>query len=107
LNDPQLVEAARHLGRRILTEGGAGDVERARWGFRLVTGRVPGEAECAILARLLGEQREIFAANRDAAIELLSVGESHCDASVDPTELAAATVLAQAIMNHDLALLRR
>src|SRR5262245_9897014 len=61
LNDPQMVEAARFLGQRMLKEGGKSVTERARWAFRLVTGREPAAKELAILLALYEEQRTEFA----------------------------------------------
>ena len=107
LNDPQVVEAARHLGQRMLKEGGRDDAERAAWLFRLVLGRRPRPRESAVLERLLAEQRALFAADRDSARRLLAVGESKTDPALDPVELAAGTVLAEALLNHDEAVMRR
>jgi hypothetical protein len=44
-NDPQFVEAAKALGRRIEVEGGATPFERAVWAFRLCTCREPTARE--------------------------------------------------------------
>ncbi|HYE18195.1 MAG TPA: DUF1553 domain-containing protein [Tepidisphaeraceae bacterium] len=107
LNDVQQVEAARQVGQRMIKEGGKSDGERAAWAFRLVTGRAAGEKELAVLVRVLAEQRAIFSAEPGAAKKLISMGESKADAAVDPVELAAGTVLAQALLNHDEALMRR
>ena len=63
--------------------------------------------EIQVLTRLLTEQRALFSSDRKAAGELLSVGESKADPALDPIELAAGTVLAEAILNHDEAVLRR
>jgi hypothetical protein len=107
LNDTQLVEASRLLSERMLKDGGATDADRSAWLFRRVTGRRASAEETAILARLLTEQRALFAADRPAAAELLAVGEAKNDPALDPVELAAGAVLAQAILNHDAAMLRR
>src|SRR5581483_12249214 len=48
LNDPQIVEAARFLGQRMLKEGGASPSEQAAWVFRTVTDRVPTGKETAV-----------------------------------------------------------
>jgi hypothetical protein len=107
LNDPQFVEASRLLSERMLEDGGTTDADRSAWLFRRVTGRRATAREAAILARLLAEQRALFAADRPAAAELLAVGEAKNDPALDPVELAAGAVLAQAILNHDAAMLRR
>ena len=91
----------------MLKEGGAGEDERVAWAFKLVTGREPKVKELSVLKRLLAEQREIFAADPEAAAKLLAVGEATCDESLDRTELAAGTALALALLNHDEAVMRR
>jgi hypothetical protein len=107
LNDTQIVEAARHLAERMLKEGGTTDADRVAWAFREVTARRPKEREVRVLTRLLNEQRAIFANDRKAAASLLAVGESKSDPALDAVDLAAAAVLAEAILNHDEAVLRR
>jgi len=107
LNDPQIVEAARHLAQLAIREGDLNDRGRATWMFRRVLGRFPSPKEADLLARLLAEQRSEFAANRDSALKFLEIGEAKSDPSVDPIELAAASVLAEAILNHDGAVYRR
>ncbi len=107
LNDPQIVEAARHLAERAIQNGSKDDRARAAWMFRQVLGRSPVARETDLLAQLLAEQRHHFAAEPGAAVQLLGVGEARPDPTIDPVELAACTVLAQALLNHDAAVYRR
>jgi hypothetical protein len=107
LNDIQMTEAARRLGERMLKEGGKDDGQRVAWAFRLVTSRSPNAREIKILKELFSEQRELFSNDKQATEKLLAVGESKSDPALDPAELAAATVLAGAILNHDEAVMRR
>jgi hypothetical protein len=107
LNDTTYVEAARFLGQRMLKEGGTTPVARTTWVFRTVTGRLPTESEVEILARLYAEQREEFAKDPKAAEKLLVVGEAKTDSKLDTVELAAATVLGLAVLNHDEAVNKR
>ncbi len=107
LNDPQIVEAARHLAQRALQTSGPDDPARSAWIYRQVLGRGPAPAETAILTQLLAEQRAHFATDRAAAAQLLAVGESKPDPTLDPVELAALSVLADAILNHNAAIYRR
>jgi hypothetical protein len=107
LNDPQLVEAARFIAQRMLKEGGATPGQRAAWAFRLITGRAPSEKELPVLTALLAEQRALFAADPEAAPKLLAVGESKNDACLDPGDVAAGTMLALTLLNHDAAVMRR
>jgi hypothetical protein len=110
LNDTQLVEAARKLGERMLrlgqTDGFSLEAQIA-WMFRTVTSRAATTRELAILTRLFEEQRALFLRGEEAALKLVAVGEAKADPSLAPADAAAATVLAQAILNHDDALMRR
>jgi hypothetical protein len=107
LNDTQMVEAARFLGQRLIKEGGSTTAERATWAFRLVTGRKPTRKESSVLVELFDEQKAEFAEDPRAAEKLLAVGASKADATLNKIDLAAATTLALAILNHDGAVYRR
>jgi hypothetical protein len=107
LNDPQMIEAARFLGQRMLQEGGKSRQEQAQWAFRLVSARAASEKESQLLAKLFDEQAKIFAQDVKAIDKLLTVGDSKNDASLPRPELAAATSVALAILNHDAAIMRR
>jgi hypothetical protein len=101
LNDPQFVEAARKLGERIIQQGGATDDTRAKWAFREVTGNAPTPEQLTLLTELTTQQREFFTTKSSDAEALLKVGDSPPDPSLDKTELATFTALAQALLNLD------
>ena len=107
LNDPQIVEAARFLGQRMLKEGGATPKEQVAWVFRMTTGRMATEREIDVLARLLAEQMELFKSDPKAAAKLLAVGEARNDPKLNALDVAASTVLALTVLNHDEAVMRR
>jgi len=107
LNDVQIVEASRFLSQRMLKEGGSSDVEKSTWLFRLLTSRKPTASEVGVLTQLLADQRALFGSDPAAVKKLLALGESRNDPALDPVELAAGAVLAEAILNHDEAVLRR
>jgi hypothetical protein len=107
LNDVQVVEAARTLGERMLKQTDAKETQRVAWLFRTIAGRNPTAKEQPVLERLLAEQRALFAAERGSAEKLLRVGDSKADDSLDVVELAAATVLANALLNHDEFVMQR
>jgi hypothetical protein len=98
------VEAARHLARRMLTEGGATPAERLSYGFRLATARVPGERELSVLTRLLDGHLAHYRAQPEAAAKLLGVGESHRPDQLDPAEHAAYAMLGNLVLNLDEAI---
>jgi len=97
-NEPGLVEAARHLGARIVREAPGDDSQRVAWGFQAATGRRPEPAETAVLLRLWNQFRAEFAGK---PAPLLRVGASAVDESIPPAELAAATAVASAILSLD------
>lgn len=106
LNDPQYFEAARHLGYRMLREGGAEDASRLRYGFRLATGRSPCDSECTVLEESLAAQRAHYNGDLEAAKKTISVGESPVPEDVPPPDLAAYTMVASLILNLDEVLTR-
>ncbi len=101
LNDPSFTEAARVFAARILREGGTSATERIRWAWRTVLARPPVDREVAVLARLYWQNRERYAADREAADRLLNVGLAPRPVGVDGAELAAWTAVARALLNLD------
>ena len=103
LNDVTYVEAARALAQRVL-QSEPKDVGRITLACQRVLGRPPTASEKKILLRGLKRYRQQFAANPPTATQLLCVGESPRDASLDSVEHAAWTVLCSMVLNLDEAL---
>ena len=101
LNDIQYFEAARHLGHRMLIEGGAEDPDRLKLGFQLVTARTPTDQELKILADTLETERQRYRADENAAKQAIAVGESPAPDDVPAPELAAYTMVANLLLNLD------
>jgi hypothetical protein len=101
LNDPTYIEAARKLAERLMTGPGIDPDARIELAFRLATARPPRPAERAVLRTLFEEQRAAFRDDARAALELLRVGESPREESLDVPELAAWTIVASTILNLD------
>jgi hypothetical protein len=101
LNDPQLVEAARLLAERMVREGGAGADERLRYGFRIVTSRLPSGEEMGFLSSLYQQELKHFAAHPASATKLLSAGEWKRDETLPAPEVAAYAVVANTLLNLD------
>ncbi|MEN1677983.1 MAG: DUF1553 domain-containing protein [Planctomycetota bacterium] len=106
LNDPQFVEAARVLAERSMLRKQS-DEDRIAWAFLLLTGREPTDLEAGVLLRLLQAEREHYASDQQAAQRLTSVGDRPVAAQLDPSELAAMTVVCQAILNLDATVWKR
>lgn len=101
LNDPQYVEAARALARRMLVDGGLASADRLAYGFRLATGRHPAAADLEILQAFLEQQLAEYQADPGAAEQLLGVGGYRPPTSLDPARWAAWTTLASLLLNLD------
>ncbi len=101
LNDPTYVEAARALAERTLREGGKDAQSRIVYAFRLALARKPLAQEAKVLRDLLTRQLTNYRKDKKAASELLRVGESKWDKRLDASELAAWTMVANAILNLD------
>ena len=107
LNGVQYVEAARMLGQDLWLAN-QGDIEKMiNDGCLRCWSRSPDEIETKILAQLWAEQLQHFQANPESANQLLAIGNHARDSKVDAAEAAAATVLAQALLNHDECVVKR
>lgn len=104
LNDPTYVESARVLAQRMMLEGGADASSRIRYGFRLVTGRMPDPKEMAILRTLAKREMAEYDTHPENAAKLLTVGEAKPDPKVDKAMLAAWTTVASSMLNLDEAI---
>lgn len=107
LNDPQFVEASRVLAVRAFTNGGTNIADRIKYAFRLTTSRTPTETEIGILVNLYNKELKHFSQAKSSAAELISVGEYEKNNSFDKAELAAMTIVANTILNHDEAYVKR
>jgi hypothetical protein len=103
LNDITYVEAARALAERVMLAAPKADA-RLETAFRLVTARKPTAAERKILLNRLDALQQQFTANADAAQQLLAVGESRRNETLDRIDHAAWTGLCQLVLNLDEAI---
>lgn len=106
LNDVQFVEAARALATKVILQDDDHQI-RVRHAFLSLTGRAPIEAEMQLLLALYQEQLEHYRERGDAAKKLVSHGESKVNEAIEPVELAAMTVLCQAMINLDASVWKR
>jgi hypothetical protein len=101
LNDPQFLEAARHLAKRVMKDGGKTPRERVEYAYRLVTARMPKPLVAQILVGAFNEELENYKRNTEAAGKLLMVGTTKRDESLNASEHAAWTIVASMILNLD------
>jgi hypothetical protein len=106
MNDVQFVEAARALAQSSLEqhEELASQVEAA---FQKLTGRSPSEQEGKVLTALFADERAYYAENTAEAAKLIELGEAPIKQTVEPADLAAMTVVCQAIFNLDATVWKR
>ncbi len=100
MNDPAYVEAARHLGAKMLRYSPHA-AKRLDYAFRLVTARHPSSEEKSVLKETLKRCEAKYQGDCEAAKKLISVGESPVDAKLNPSELAAYTMVASLLLNLD------
>ena len=101
LNDVTFVEAARSMAQRTLKQEGLTDAQRVAWAFELATARRPQQQELDVLVHRLGTLQQQYAANPAEAAELLQVGESQRDESLNAAQQAALTVICSLLLNLD------
>ncbi len=101
MNDPQFIEAARMLGQRMILEGGDSPMDRIRFGHRLVLARSPGKETLDRLESSYSEYLEYYRKASQDAVDLISMGASNPDPEIEPSELAAMTMIANVFLNLD------
>jgi hypothetical protein len=107
LNGTQYVEAARVLGEKLYHEA-RGDVGAMIEGaFLRCLSREPDMREREVVAQLYREQLDYFRKKPDEAAALLKNGRAKAAEDISAPEAAAATVLAQTLMNHDACVVKR
>ncbi|HXJ72129.1 MAG TPA: DUF1553 domain-containing protein, partial [Candidatus Dormibacteraeota bacterium] len=101
LNDPQFVEAARHLAEIALARAqGRDDTAVAIMARRLLM-RPLTAAELAIVKHTLTDMTRFYQKNPDAAQALIQTGESTAAAPGPASQLAALTMVANQLLNLD------
>ena len=101
LNDPTFVEAARVFAATDLCEGGGDDTSRLEFAFRVAVIACPDAVERKSLKDLWQTSRR-YAADSEAAAQLLGIGHApaaELRATATPSDLAAWTTVARAILN--------
>jgi Protein of unknown function (DUF1553) len=101
LNDVQYVEAARRLAQVTLKEGGSETDARLTFLAKRLLSRPFRSEELPIVRASLDGLLAQYKAKPEEARKLIAVGESKADPALDPTLLAAWTMLANELMNLD------
>ena len=105
MNDPQFVEASRHLAKRILRDRKSNSVEqRIEAMFRTVLSEPAPPKSVAALVKSHNTFKQSFTMEPEAAQNLITVGDSPVDPKLDPIDLATWTLVANQVLNSDLAI---
>jgi len=99
LHDPQFVEAARFLGKRMLDSGRTTVESKIAFGFQCCTSRQPTEAELKVLVDTYDRRLKQYQADSSAADRTLGVGGIKIADVKNRAELAALTQVARVLMN--------
>lgn len=105
LNDITYVEAARGLATRVM-RASDNPTQQLREAFLILTSREMNDAEREILLSRYAQLEQEFAADKQSAQELLSIGEAPRDESLKVPQLAAMTAICNTLMNLDEVLSR-
>jgi hypothetical protein len=101
MNETQFVECARALAEHTLKHGGTKLEDRLTFLFCQATARKPDARELAEIANAYHEHLAEYRRDVSAAKKLIAIGESKPDATMDPSELAAWTIVANLVLNLD------
>ncbi len=110
MNDPTFIEASKFVTSRMQQEGGTGTDERLAYGFRLVTGRKPGEKEMELLRNMYTTETGLYKQQPAKAKKILQVGNAKMTIPSSPevlVETAAFTNIVMALLNTDEFITRR
>jgi Protein of unknown function (DUF1553)./Protein of unknown function (DUF1549)./Planctomycete cytochrome C. len=100
MNDPQWLEASRHLAERILNESQHTDTRLNALGEILLS-RPWKAGEKAVLEKALTKFETVYGQDTASAEKLLSVGESKRGTNLPAAELASWMLVASTAMNLD------
>jgi cytochrome c553 len=101
LNDPQFIEAARHLAQLTLENGGTNPADRLDFMAEHVLSRPLRSEELKTTGSVLKYLLAHYQSAPKDAEALISVGESKADPALDKSTLAAYAMVASELMNLD------
>ena len=104
LNDPQMLEAARVLGTKLIEAKELSLEEKVVTAFRRVISRQPTQSEVEVLLQAHQEEYERFVSDPAAAEQFLTVGDYPQNNSLDRIQCAAMMHVVTIIYNLDEAI---
>ncbi len=107
LNDPQVVEASRALGEKLIQKHGEKNEAALIELFRLLTSRKPKASEIKILQTLYEGQLKGFQADPKSRDQYLNVGEKKAPKGISLDRLAALATVANMLYSFDESVTKR
>jgi hypothetical protein len=101
MDDPQFVEAARHLAELTLKDGGRSDRARLDFMSERLLARPLRPAELKVTGSVLKYMIDHYRSDPKDAATFLEVGETKADPKLDKPTLAAYAMVANELMNLD------
>jgi hypothetical protein len=101
LNDPQFVEAARHLAELTLKQASDKTPDRLDFMAKRLLARPLRVEEVPVVREVLDDLLDHYKSQVAEARKLIAVGETKADPSLDVPTLAAWTMVANQLMNLD------
>jgi hypothetical protein len=101
LNDPEFIECAQAIARKVATQPGADLKARATHAFRLVLARAPQAKEVERLVALYQSELKNYQVDEKAAEKMATSELGKPKESCSLAELAAWTVVANVLLNLD------
>ena len=101
LNDPQFIEAARHLAQNALNASGGDEAKAFDYVGQRVLGRNLNAKELPVVATNKKQLLAYYQSKSEDAKALIAVGASKVDEKLDRAKLAAWTMICNQMMNLD------
>ena len=101
LNDTVFHECAQAMALRVFKEGGADNMSKAAYAFRLCTGRYPDKVELKEMLGLLADQERYFEERTDKAITVALADPKKLPEDVNIHKVAAWTMVSRVLLNLD------
>ena len=100
LNDPQYIEASRVLAENVIKTSETPS-EWIDGVFKRIVSRMPSEKETSLLLEVYSSEMERFKVEEDNHSKIIGIGQSQANTNIDTSQLAAMTVVVNAIFNLD------
>jgi len=106
LNDPQYIESARVLATNILKKDLVSDEDKSKLLFRSITSRFPDKLELQKMISYLNESEEGLVDSDNNPEDLLTIGATPLDETVNKEELYKYTTLACVLLNLEESIIK-